>query len=169
MDEVSCYEFTEKLLDELEKLNVQEIITIGGIGLKKLPESPKIYCTDTSQKYIKKYIKDKNINEEIHGVVGPIVGVTGTLVGLAGKRGINSVTLLSETYAHPLFLGLNGAKKVLNILKDIHGIKLDLKNLEEDIKEIEGNLNVNDKIEEISKKANFLKKMSKYKDTSYIG
>src|SRR3989344_4241080 len=43
VDEVSSYEFSEKMLDLLHELNGKEIITIGVIGLAETPKNPKVY------------------------------------------------------------------------------------------------------------------------------
>ncbi|MBD3203585.1 hypothetical protein GF327_04780 [Candidatus Woesearchaeota archaeon] len=163
-DEVSCYDFCEELLNLLSQFEVDEIITLGGIGLKEVPKKPKLYCTGPKKKSIQKYKKEKSISSDVFGVVGPIIGVSGVLLGLAGERDIDAVTLLSETYAHPLFLGMKGARAILKGLNNIHDLKIDLKNLEKEIKEIEKNSGFGKK-----KKSKFLQKITRQKDTSYIG
>ena len=55
IDEVSSYEFSEKVLDLVEGFNTKEIITLGGIGLSEIPKKPKIYCTGNTKKIIEKY------------------------------------------------------------------------------------------------------------------
>ena len=50
IDEVSSYEFSDKILDLAQKQNVKEIITLGGIGLADIPKKPKVYCTGNSKK-----------------------------------------------------------------------------------------------------------------------
>jgi len=52
IDEASCYEFCNKVLDILEDVKVKEVITLGGIGLQKIPENPQVYCTGNSKKII---------------------------------------------------------------------------------------------------------------------
>jgi proteasome assembly chaperone (PAC2) family protein len=85
IDEVSCYEFSEKILDILQELGGKEVITLGGIGLQAVPKKPRVYCTGNMKSIIEKYKKGTNLNEKIYGVVGPIVGVSGLLLGLAGQ------------------------------------------------------------------------------------
>ena len=115
IDEVSSYEFSEKMLDVLKKFNGKELITLGGIGLGEIPKKPKVYCTGNSKDTIKKYKDDAN--EKLYGVVGPIVGVSGLLLGLATDKNIRAVSFLAETYGHPMYLGIKGAREVLRILK----------------------------------------------------
>ncbi|MDP7179869.1 MAG: PAC2 family protein [Candidatus Woesearchaeota archaeon] len=139
IDEVSSYEFSEKILDILEEFNGKEVITLGGIGLSEVPKKPKIYCTGNSKKTVAKY-KDKNVNHKLYGVVGPIVGVSGLLLGLAQKRKIDAVSFLAETYAHPMYLGMQGAKEILKLLNSKLGLKIDMKKMDEEIQEIEKDL-----------------------------
>ena len=54
IDEVSSYEFSEKILDIVEDLHTKEIITLGGIGLPEIPRKPKVYCTGNNKNIIKK-------------------------------------------------------------------------------------------------------------------
>lgn len=136
LDEQSCYDFCNKILDTFEKDNGKEIVTLGGIGLQKVPLTPKVYCTGNDKKIIDKYIFGK-VSNQIHGRVGPIVGVSGLLAGLAGKRKIPAVTLLAETFGHPQYLGVKGAKEILKVINKKFGLKLDLQQLEGEIEEIE--------------------------------
>lgn len=136
VDERSSYEFSEQILDFLAKHKVKHVITLGGIGLNDLPKKPKVYCTGTSKKEVSTY-KMKNVHTELYGMVGPIVGVSGLLVGLAGKKSMGAVSLLAETYGHPMYLGIKGARELLKVLDKTLGLKLNIKKLEKEIKDIE--------------------------------
>ena len=136
IDEISSYEFSEKVLDLVEDFGTKEIITLGGIGLGEIPKKPKIYCTGNSKKIIGEY-KNKNVHDKLYGVVGPIVGVSGLLLGLASKRKIDAVALLAETYGHPMYLGVKGAKEILNVLNDKLALGINVDKLEKEIDYIE--------------------------------
>src|SRR3989338_9727895 len=41
IDEVSSYDFSEKILDLVEQFKGKEVITLGGIGLAEIPKKPK--------------------------------------------------------------------------------------------------------------------------------
>lgn len=137
IDERSSYEFTEKLLDLLRNFDTKEVITIGGIGLPAIPEQPKIYCTGNGKEIIKKYREGTEIQDSLYGVVGPIVGMTGLLIGMAGEQNIPGVCFLAETYGHPLYLGIKGSQEVLRILNNKLSLNLDLNALNKEIQEIE--------------------------------
>jgi len=161
-DERSCYEFCEMLLDLLEKNKIKEIITLGGIGQQKIPENPKLYCTGNDKILIKKYCS-KKVSNKIHGVVGPIIGVTGLLLGLAQQRKIPAIAILSETFGHPGYLGAKGAREMLKVLNETLKLKLTLKDLDTEIDDIEKEIKT--KVKELSK----VSKIPKRVDTDYIG
>lgn len=137
VDEVSCYEFSEKVIDLLQEYNGKELITLGGVALKEAPKKPQVYCTGNCSKMIKNYARGMGVNRNLYGAIGPIIGVSGVLLGLAKKRNIPAITLLAETYAHPMYLGVNGAREILTILNKKLGVNIRLKELEREIKELE--------------------------------
>ncbi|HLC66680.1 MAG TPA: PAC2 family protein [Candidatus Nanoarchaeia archaeon] len=140
IDERSTYEFCAFLLDFCKELEVQEIITIGGIGLPQAPEKPKIYCAGNRKEIMQRYRKGTRLQEKLHGIVGPIIGVTGLLTGLAGERNIPAICLLAETQGHPLYLGVKGSQEILKVLEKNLGLKLNLRALDREIAEVEAEL-----------------------------
>lgn len=136
LSEEACYEFCNLVIDILEKYKGKEIVTLGGIGMSKIPKNPSVYCTANNNEIIKKY-KTSSLNTEIFGVVGPIIGVTGLLVGLASKRNISAIALLAQTLGHPNYLGIKGARELLKILNSKLNLKLDINRLDKEISNIE--------------------------------
>ncbi|MBI2657438.1 PAC2 family protein [Candidatus Woesearchaeota archaeon] len=170
VDEISSYEFSDKVLDIVEKFSGKEVITLGGIGLAEIPKKPKVYCTGNTKKIISKY-KNGLVNDNLYGVVGPIVGVSGLLLGLASRRKIEAVSFLAETYGHPMYLGIKGAKEILKVLDKNLGLKLDINKLDREIKDIEGEiLKKTEQLSEVTKQA-ALKRLQKKlgKELDYIG
>ena len=135
MDENGCYNFCEEILNLFEEMDGKEVITIGGIGLPNIPENPKIFTTGNDKDIVKKY-KTKHITNNIYGVVGPIVGVSGLLLGLSKERNIPAVSLLAETFSHPSYLGLKGAKKIIETLSNMFKLNVDTSDLDGEIEEI---------------------------------
>ncbi len=140
IDEPSCYEFSDALLDLTEKLGLSQVITLGGIGLPTLPREPKVFITGNSDKLVSSYRKGTDVNDKLFGIVGPIVGVSGLLVGLAGRRKIQGVAMLAETYGHPMYLGMRGAREILELLNNKLDLRLDLKKMDDEIREIDEEL-----------------------------
>lgn len=131
IDEVSCYDFCYDLLDLCKKNNCKEIITIGGVGVNKI-KKPKVYCTGNNIKILDKYNKE---TFKMNNLLGPIVGVSGLLVGLASDKNISAINLLAETQANNM--GVSGAKEVLQILDKKLKLGLNFKRLNKEFKEIE--------------------------------
>jgi len=167
VDEVNSYEFSEKVLDMLEQLNGKEAITLGGIGLASIPKNPKVYCTGNDKNMINKF---QGVNTNLYGVIGPIVGVSGLLLGLAKKRNIKAVSLLAETFSHPMYLGINGSKEILKILNKKLKLKINFQELEKEVRSIESEmLKKTKEFESVSKRSALNKLKGKLKEASYIG
>ncbi|MBU2633777.1 MAG: PAC2 family protein [Nanoarchaeota archaeon] len=139
IDETGCYLLCEKILDIFQKYKGKEIITLGGIGLPKIPNNPKVYCTANNKQIIKKY-KTETMDSKIFGTVGPIMGITGLLVGLAQKRNISSICLLAQTFGHPTYIGIKGSRELLKILNEKLNLNINLGSLDKEIKSIEKEL-----------------------------
>lgn len=168
LDENGSYEYCYKILDMMNEMGCKEIITIGGIGLPEIPENPRIYCTGSSKDIIEKYAKDSDVNRKIYGIVGPIIGVTGLLVGLAKEKEINAVCLLAETYNHPLYLGMKGSQKILDLLNKRLDLDLDVKGFGKDIEEVEKAIMKRTKDLTLASKKAKLSRLGG-EETSYIG
>jgi len=171
IDEVSCYEFCEKVLDMFDELGGKEIITLGGIGLQEVPKKPKVYCTGNTKNIIKTYTKGTIANNKLHGVVGPIIGVSGLLLGLSTKKKIEAVTLLAETFGHPMYLGIKGARELLKILNKKLDLGINLKDMDKEIKELETEMmKRTEELSEVTRQTAIKKLKGKIGgETSYIG
>ncbi len=151
ISEESCYAFCEQVLDETKKFGVNEIITLGGIGLHEVPKKPKVYCTGNSASAVKKFNKGLDVDTNLYGIVGPILGVSGLLVGLSKNRGLPGITLLSETLGHPLFLGIKGAKQTVMVLNKKYDLKLKIAKLDKEIKNLDKEMRKTDVLSKSSK------------------
>ncbi len=137
IDEVSCYTFAETVLDVFQEFKGSDIITLGGIALRQIPEHPKVFITGNDKKAVQQYKSGTKADDQIYGVVGPIMGASGVLVGMAEKRKIPAVTLLAETLGHPLYLGVAGAKEIVAVLNTKLNLKIDATALDKEIKRVE--------------------------------
>ncbi|MFH1134209.1 MAG: PAC2 family protein [Nanoarchaeota archaeon] len=162
IDEPSSYALSELVLEEAAKLHCKHVIALGGIGLAAAPKEPKVFITGNDARLVKDFLLDKELNGKIYGVVGPIIGITGLLVGLAKRKKLPAVAMLSETMGHPMYLGLRGAKAILRSLDKRYHFKLDLTGFDKDIEELE--------TEDIDDQP-LPKSLKKFvrKETSYIG
>lgn len=135
--EVGCYTFAQAVLDQLEKFGVERIITLGGVALNSVPKNPQIYCTGNDARFVKEFTKNTTVNASPFGIIGPIVGISGLLLGLAKERGIPAITLLVETYSHPMYMGVDGSRVLLKLLSEKLNISLDMHTFESDIEQLQ--------------------------------
>ncbi len=161
--EKASYLFCELILDLFEKKGCSEIITLGGIGLGEPPEDPQVFCAGNDSQFVKKFLK-KSAKDDVYGLVGPIIGISGLLVGMSQKRNIKSTALLAETLGHPMYLGLKGARAIIKLLNKVYGFKVSLKSLNKEIKSVDKEENDSDHSSSSS-----LKKIKKLKEINYIG
>ncbi len=160
-EEQASYKFTECVLDQAKKYGCREIITLGGIGLTEAPDKPKVYCTGNNKALIETFTK-LGAKDNIYGIVGPIIGVSGLLIGLSQERKIRAATLLAETYNHPMYLGVKEAKETLKLLNKKYELNLNFRPLNKEIKLL-------DKESGQDPKSPGLKRIKKLKEINYIG
>lgn len=158
--ERASFELCEELLKVAKSMNTKHVITLGGIGMSDVPADPKVYITGNNKSLIKDF---KGVNPEVYGVVGPIIGVSGLLLGLSK---IPAVCLLGETFGHPMYIGLREAKEVLKIIDDRYSLSIDYKEIDEEIELVESELDEDEVPKKQSKK---FQRLKKYKDLNYIG
>ncbi len=162
--EVDSYDFCYAVLEMFAKMGGRTVVTLGGIGLAHVPENPKVYITGNDKEAIQAWRKGTKASDRIHGIVGPIVGAAGLLLGLADEYSMVSVSFLAETLAHPFYIGVTSSEKVLKILDSKLKLKLNMRSLQKEIKQIE---------EDFLKRAEQLQELQKGSkkgpEVSYIG
>ncbi|HII29678.1 hypothetical protein COT48_05320 [Candidatus Woesearchaeota archaeon CG08_land_8_20_14_0_20_47_9] len=172
IEEVASYELAESVLDIVERFRGSEVITLGGIGVSTIPKKPRVYCTGNCREGVLKYSDGSRVSNRLFGVVGPIIGISGLLLGLAKKRRIVGVSLLAETYAHPMFLGVRGAREIVRLLNSKLALGLDVRMLDFEIKRLESRKGMRKREKDfLNKSVAFLKqrKGGPRKDVTYIG
>lgn len=170
-NERASYELTQSILDSVKEFNCKEIITLGGIGFSDIPEDPKVYITGNNRNLINEF-KKFEVNNLIYGVVGPIIGVSGLLLGMSKKMKIPAIALLSETFGHPMYIGLKSAKKIILVLNKKYSLNVSLDILETEIEEFDEEMRLQEETPEAGVSMKRSKKYSaiqQYRDTNYIG
>lgn len=171
IDEESSYMFCEEILNLLKRVNCKEMLTTGGIGLQDLPEKSKVYCTSNNEKLYNQYVKrGSGIEKEIFGVVGPIIGVSGILLGLGKMRNVKGVALLAETFGHPLHVGINGANEIMKVVEKKFKFGLNMKKISKQIIEMaEAEKELAKKTQEVMSEVMQAGAKLKKKEATYIG
>ena len=170
IDEESGYSFCEAVIKIMKEFHCTEGVTTGGIGLQSVPDKPRIFCTGNDAELLKAYMhRNSGVEKNIFGVVGPIAGVSGILLGLAQLRGVKCVSLLAETFAHPMYLGIKGAKELLKVLEKKFNFGIDLNKMSQEIVEVEKELIKRTKEWAVELAANRAGAKAKDEKASYIG
>ncbi len=135
----ASYLFSHHLLSFLKKLHVEEIITLGGIGLEHPPHHPHLYLAGTDKKMLRKY-QGRELKEASSILLGPILGMTGLTLALSKEYALPGVSFLVETTGTPGHLGIKESKELIQLLNKKLGLGINIKEFEKETKFIETQL-----------------------------
>ena len=128
------YELSDRIMRMAQDLGVKMTFTLGGYGLGKLIEKPRVLGAVTEEGLVEEMKK--------HGVTfskgepgSGIVGASGLLLGLGKIMGMRCVCLMGETSGY--FVDPKAAQAVLEVLSKILKMKLDYKDLEDKAQQID--------------------------------
>ncbi len=127
------YKVTKKLLDIAEEIGIEYIYSLGGYATGKHSTSePKVVGASNKEEIVENY-RDQGI--DIEEGSGPILGVSGLLLGLGEGRGFDGSVLLGET--HGMLVDHRSAQAVLKALSDLLDFEIDISELEDRAEETE--------------------------------
>ena len=124
------YDVAETILEFIDEVEADEILTIGGYGTGDVVEEPSVFGAVTKDEQREKYEETLEFDHE----VGQIVGVSGLLVSIGQERGYKGACVLGET---PGFLlsDPKSTEAVLQALEEILDVELDYSDLDEKVQE----------------------------------
>ena len=128
------YKLSSAVLDLAEKYNVQKIFTLGGYGLGRMVEVPRVLGAAGDEKLVEQ-MKEYGVVFQKGEPGSGIVGASGLLLGLGKIRDIDGICLMGETSGY--FADPKSAQEVLKILIKILNIKVDFSELEVKAKQID--------------------------------
>ncbi len=153
------YVLASRMVDVCVEMGVRRIYTLGGFGVGRMVDDPRVLGAATSLALVEEMRK--------HGVTfskgepgSGIVGASGLLLGLGDVKGIGAVCLMGETSGY--FSDPNAARKLVVVLSELLDIRVDLSKLEERA----------DQIERITSKLKDLEQVEREgsrEDLTYIG
>jgi uncharacterized protein (TIGR00162 family) len=120
------YTLTGKIMDLGIKYGVKEIYTLGGLGVGRMVDNPKVFGAVTDLKYLET-LEEMDVMVK-RDSIGQIIGVSGLLLGLGKNQGIPGMCLMGETSGY--YLDPNSAKVVLEVLTKILKVEISMKTLE---------------------------------------
>ncbi|MBU0624516.1 MAG: proteasome assembly chaperone family protein [Candidatus Thermoplasmatota archaeon] len=128
------YELSDKTLKIAKDLGVKRIFTLGGYGLGKMIEKPRVLGAATDIELVEE-MKNFGVTFSKGEPGSGIVGASGLLLGLGNLYGMRSVCLMGETSGY--FVDPKGAQAVLEVLAKILGVKIDFTELETKAQQID--------------------------------
>lgn len=116
------YELSDHMLGVAEKLGVKRIYTLGGYGIGRMVENPRVLGAATHEHLVEE-MKEKGVIFSKGEPGSGIVGASGLLLGLGKTRGFEAVCLMGETSGY--FVDPKGAEGVLKVLSAILKVDVD--------------------------------------------
>ena len=129
------YEWVDFVFKKI-KPKISEIITIGGYGLGKYINEPKVHGAATDEKTRDEFKQYGVVFDEFGG---PILGVAGMMIARAAYDDIPGISLLVEThgqYPDPI-----AAKRAIEVISKHYGIEIDMKDINKSVKDLENVMN----------------------------
>jgi hypothetical protein len=128
------YELSYKSLELLEKYGVKRIYTLGGYGVGRIVEKPRVLGAATDASLVEEMKKCGIIFSKGEPGSG-IIGASGLLLGLAAHWKVPGVCLMGETSGY--FVDPKSARTVLEVLVAILDVKITYTALEQKAQQIE--------------------------------
>lgn len=163
------YEFAKFILDLISDFNIEEIITIGGVGLKSYVEDPKIYLIGDDD--LKERYSTDSTSSETKGKVNMILGLSGIILGhvdLLRKSNkdinYNYLSVLIETMSSPLYPSYKESKLMIKFFDEHFNLDIDYSDIDKKIETF-------NKSKKVSNDLKQLDRLNKSDDDSgsYIG
>jgi len=133
-DTVGHYGLADTFLDVAEDLDVTEVFALGGVPTGELIEEYDVIGATTTRAG-KERLEEAGVEFRGDEPAGGIVGISGLLLGLGERRGIDAACLMGETSGY--LVDPKSAQAVLEILQDVLGFEVEFGSLEDRAEEME--------------------------------
>ena len=120
------------ILEFFMSMGGKTIVTLGGYGVGKLVEKPRVFGAVIHKEEVSLY---KKFGVSFGEVEGSIIGAAGVLLGLGKLKGLDGICLMGET--HGSYIDHKSAQRVVEVLSRIVGISINVSKLTEKAKESE--------------------------------
>ena len=128
------YQLTEAFLDVAESFGVEEAYALGGVPTGELIEEHNVLGA-VSRAELTDSLSEAGVEFRGDEPAGGIVGVSGLLLGLGGRRGLDVACLMGETSGY--LVDPKSAKAVLETLEQQLEFRVDFAALEKRAEEME--------------------------------
>ncbi|WP_331232526.1 proteasome assembly chaperone family protein [Natronorarus salvus] len=131
---IGHYRITEAVLDAVEEFGVERLFALGGVPTGELIEEYDVLGAVSNPESIEA-LSEAGVVFREGEPAGGIVGISGLLVGLGGRRGLDASCLMGETSGY--LVDPKSAKALLGVLQSLLGFEVDLTSLDERAEEME--------------------------------
>jgi len=128
------YRLTDAFLDVAADFGVSEVYALGGVPTGELVEDHAVVGAVANDDR-KASLEDVGVEFRSEEPAGGIVGTSGLLVGLGGRRGFDAACLMGETSGY--LVDPKSARVVLETLEDLLDFAVDYEALDERADEME--------------------------------
>ena len=128
------YRLTDVFLDIAGTFGVERAYALGGVPTGELVDEPSVLGAATSEALVET-LEDVGVEFREDEPAGGIVGVSGLLLGLGERRGLDAVCLMGETSGY--LVDPKSARVVLNVLEEVIGFDIGYDSIEERAEEME--------------------------------
>lgn len=128
------YALTSAFLDVAESFGAERAYALGGVPTGELVEEYTVLGA-MSDESMREALDDAGVEFRPDEPAGGIVGVSGLVLGLGGRRGFEAACLMGETSGY--LVDPKSARAVLEVLQDLLEFEVDFESLEERAEEME--------------------------------
>lgn len=128
------YAISQFIIRVAKEFDVQNIYTLGGYGLGRMIEKPKVLGAATDLELVEE-MKSIGVTFSRGEPGSGIVGASGLLLGLGKLEGIRCICLMGETSGY--FVDPKAAQAVLEVLAKRLNVEIDFTELEDRAKQID--------------------------------
>ena len=128
------YRLTDAFLDVAEEFGASEVYALGGVPTGELIEEYAVVGAVSDESLLEE-LEDAGVEFREDEPAGGIVGVSGLLLGLGQRRGLEAACLMGETSGY--LVDPKSARAVLEVLEETLDFELDYETLDERADEME--------------------------------
>ncbi|MGM0449122.1 MAG: proteasome assembly chaperone family protein [Methanobacteriota archaeon] len=128
------YKLTSTFLDVAEEFGAERAFALGGVPTGELVEEYTVLGA-VSDADLTDDLEDAGVEFRADEPAGGIVGVSGLVLGLGGRRGLDAACLMGETSGY--LVDPKSARAVLEVLETVLGLEVDYESLEDRAEEME--------------------------------
>ena len=133
-DGAGHYRLTDTFLEIAESFEASEIFALGGVPTGELIEEYSVLGAVAADEQIQP-LEDLGVEFRSEEPAGGIVGTSGLLLGMGGRRGFEAACLMGETSGY--VVDPMSARAVLEVLEELLDIEVDYDALDDRAEEME--------------------------------